>query len=91
MRAIGTRRRRGLNRDGSEAEILARVTPGCVRDADKTDRSAFTEIEAQFCKLKTQIQQEIYSGVATKRFHAKRGIGNQPLRQRLGWLLGQLV
>ena len=44
MRAIGTRCRRGLNRQGSEVEKLARVTPGCVRDADRqTVRSAFTK------------------------------------------------
>ena len=35
VRAIGTRCRRGLNRRGSEVEILARVTPGYVRDADR--------------------------------------------------------
>ena len=36
VRAIGTRCRRGLNRQGSEVESLARVTPGCVRM--RTDR-----------------------------------------------------
>ena len=35
VRAIGTRRRRGLKCQGSEGEKLARVTPGCVRDADR--------------------------------------------------------
>ena len=54
VRAIGTWCRRGLNLQGSEVENLVRVTPGCVRDADRqTDRSAFTKIETQFCKLRT--------------------------------------
>ena len=35
VRAVGTRCHRGLNRQGSEVENLARVTPGCVRDADR--------------------------------------------------------
>ena len=35
VRAIGTRCRRGLNSQGSEVEIFARVTPGCARDADR--------------------------------------------------------
>ena len=35
VRAIGIRCRRGLNRQGSEVEKLARVTPGCVRDANR--------------------------------------------------------
>ena len=101
VRAIGTRCRRGLNRQGSEVEKLARATPGCVKDADRqtdaqtdrhtdtdtqtdrqtdrqtdgqtdtqthtdtqtrtdtlthrqtdTDRSAFTKLEPQFCKLR---------------------------------------
>ena len=44
VRAIGTRCRRGINRQGSEVENLARVTPGYVRDADRqTLRSAFTK------------------------------------------------
>ena len=47
VRAIGTRCRRGLNRQGPEVENLARVTPGCVRDADRrTDRYAFAKIDS---------------------------------------------
>ena len=39
VRAIGTRYRRGVNRQGSEVENLAGVTPGYGRDADKqTDK-----------------------------------------------------
>ena len=50
VRVIGARCRRGLNRQGSEVENMARVTPGCVRDADRqTNRSAFTKVETQFC------------------------------------------
>ena len=37
VRAIGTRCRRGLNRQGPEVENLARVTPGCVYGM-RTDR-----------------------------------------------------
>ena len=33
--AISTRYRRGLNRQRSGVEKLAKVTPGCVRDADR--------------------------------------------------------
>ena len=35
VRAIGTRCRRGINRQGSEVENLARVTPEYARDADR--------------------------------------------------------
>ena len=53
VRAIGTRCRRGVNRQGSEVENLARVTPRCVRDADGSDRQICSyEIETQFCKLR---------------------------------------
>ena len=39
VKAVGTRCHRGVNRQGSELDNLARVTPGCVRDADRqTDR-----------------------------------------------------
>ena len=35
VRAIGSRYRRGRNRQGSEVDNLARVTPGYARDADR--------------------------------------------------------
>ena len=51
VRAIGTRCRRGVNRQGSEVEKMARVTPRCVRDADiQTDLHLPKWV--QFCKLR---------------------------------------
>ena len=46
----------GSTARGSEVENMARVTPGCVRDADRqTKLSAFTKIETQFCKLRVRV------------------------------------
>ena len=56
VRAIVTRYRRGLNRQGSEVENLARVTPGYVRNVDRqTDKIAFNKIKNTFSQLRILI------------------------------------
>ena len=59
VRTIGTRCRRGVNRQGSEVENLPRVTPGYVRDAGRqTNRQIYIvqKINTPFCKLRTTLQ-----------------------------------
>ena len=51
VRAIGTRCRLGVNRQGSEVEIWRESRLGMEGMRTDRDRCAFTKIETHFCKL----------------------------------------